>query len=139
MAIREILNKTKRRRQKAQTVDSAKKIGMGIGIGAALGSALGVLFAPKSGQETRQDIVDTAKDAVENIKENTSEVGEKISQIVEEGRERIAAIKADIDVEDEVAAEGEKCSDDIESCCGGCEELVAEYEDTDDKENNDIE
>jgi gas vesicle protein len=130
MSIKEVLYNAKRKKKQAQTIDTAKKVGMGLGIGAAIGSALGVLFAPKSGKETRKDITDTAKDTVVNIKESAGEMGEKISKIVEEGKERIVNIKKDKSSENEAAAEGEKCCDDNESCCGGCEEISTKPEDT---------
>ena len=135
MSIKEVLNKAKRKKKQAQTIDAAKKVGMGLGLGAAIGSALGVLFAPKSGKETRKDIADTAKDTVVNIKENVSEMGERISMIVEEGKERIANIKMNKEQESEAAAVGDKCCDDNESCCGGCEEISTKPEDTNVEEN----
>lgn len=123
MSIKEVLNKAKKEKKRAQMVDTGKKVGLGLGIGAAIGSALGVLFAPKSGKETRKDIADTAKNSVESIKEGTGEMGEKISKVVEEGKERISSIRKNKNLKDEAAAKGEKCCDDYEACCGGCAEM----------------
>lgn len=123
MSLKEVLNKAKKEKKKAQAIDTAKKVGVGLGVGAAIGTAAGVLLAPKSGEETRKDIADAAKNAAESIKEGAGEVGEKISKIVEEGKEKIVSIKKNKDVEDEVAAGGDKCCDDNESCCGGCAEV----------------
>lgn len=123
MSIREVLNKAKREKKRAQTVNTAKKIGVGLGIGAAIGSAFGLLFAPKSGKETRKDIADAAKNSVENIKEGAGEMGEKISKVVEEGKEKISNIRKNKNIKDEAAAEGEKCCDDNEACCGGCADM----------------
>lgn len=115
MSIKEVLNRAKREKKKARALDTAKKVGTGLGIGAAIGSIFGVLFAPKSGKETRKDIADTAKNSVESIKEGASEVGEKISKVVEEGKEKIANIKKTHVAKDQAAAEEDEC-------CKECEE-----------------
>lgn len=52
----------------------------GVALGAAVGAAIGVLFAPKSGKETRQDISDAASKAKEKVeaslKKTYSDLGE---------------------------------------------------------------
>jgi len=50
----------------------------GVIAGAAIGAALGLLFAPKSGKETREDIKNKSADVVEQVKEKTAVVVEKI-------------------------------------------------------------
>ena len=52
-------------------------------------------------------------------------MGEKISKVVEEGKEKISNIRKNKNVKDEAeaAAEGEKCCDDHEACCGGCADM----------------
>lgn len=122
MSLRDVLNKSKKEKKKAQAIDTAKKVGVGLGVGAAVGAAAGVLLAPKAGEETRKDIADAAKNAAQSVKEGAGEVGEKISKIVEEGKEKIANLKKDKEAGEEVAAGGDKCCDDHESCCGGCAE-----------------
>jgi len=47
--------------------DGLKVVGALV-IGAAAGAALGILFAPKKGSETRQDIADNAKKMTKNLK-----------------------------------------------------------------------
>lgn len=44
---------------------------LGLFIGGLIGAALGILFAPKSGRETRQDIVRKAKEEYEKAKEKS--------------------------------------------------------------------
>lgn len=55
--------------------------------GAALGAGLALLYAPKSGRETREQINDLADDAVCRIKEYTHEAQDKIKATIEEGKE----------------------------------------------------
>ncbi|MDY0384618.1 MAG: YtxH domain-containing protein [Geobacter sp.] len=62
--------------------------------GAALGSALALLYAPKSGRETREQIADLADDAVEKIKEYTKEAQTKLVSAFEEGQEAIREKKS---------------------------------------------
>lgn len=64
-----------------------------LGIGA--GVALGLLFAPQSGEETREDIkekFDTIKDKVDDIyqkgKEKTAELMEKGNEVFSRGKKK---------------------------------------------------
>ena len=70
MALRDMIDKARRQRKRAESLDKAKKVGVGLGIGAAVGGILGVLFAPKAGKETREDIAQAASEAAKNIREN---------------------------------------------------------------------
>src|SRR6218665_804245 len=47
--------------------DTTKVVGALV-VGAAVGAALGILFAPKKGSETRQDIADNAKKMSKNLR-----------------------------------------------------------------------
>ena len=55
--------------------------------GAAIGAGLALLYAPKSGWEIREDIVDLTEDAVDKIKEYAREAQEKIKSAVEDGKD----------------------------------------------------
>ena len=58
--------------------------GLGIGIlaGAAIGLAIGLLYAPRSGQETRSQLKEKATDLIERAKENATEMTHKVQQKV---------------------------------------------------------
>jgi gas vesicle protein len=54
--------------------------------GLGLGALVGILYAPKSGRETREDIVATAKDGTEYVKVRAREVVDQAGQLVEKGK-----------------------------------------------------
>ncbi len=49
----------------------------GLVIGGLIGAAIGILFAPKSGKETRQDIADKADELLAKAKEEYEKAAEK--------------------------------------------------------------
>ena len=57
--------------------------------GAAIGTALALLFAPRSGKETRERIRDAADDAVDRIREMSDEAKSRLMEAYEEGVESI--------------------------------------------------
>jgi gas vesicle protein len=54
--------------------------------GLGLGALVGILYAPKSGRETREDIVATAKDGTEYVRVRAREVVGQAGQLVEKGK-----------------------------------------------------
>ena len=62
--------------------------------GLAIGAILGVLFAPKSGKETRNDLMDKGERFMEMGKESVSDVVEKTKDLAESGKKKIEELKA---------------------------------------------
>ena len=62
-------------------------LGLGIGI------AVGILFAPKSGEETRRYLKDRADDGREYVKRKGEEAREAAGQYVERGKTMVARQK----------------------------------------------
>ncbi|MFN3323737.1 MAG: YtxH domain-containing protein [Bryobacteraceae bacterium] len=58
-------------------------------LGLGVGVAVGLLFAPKSGQETRQLIRGKADEGRDYLKRRTEEVRESAQEIIERGRTAI--------------------------------------------------
>lgn len=56
--------------------------GLGLGIG------LGVLFAPMSGQETRENLTERANDLASSAKETANDLASSARETVDQGRER---------------------------------------------------
>ena len=72
--------------------------GSGIAIalftGLAIGAIFGILFAPKSGKDTRNDLVDKGERFIEMGKESVSDVVEKTKDLAESGKQKIEELKA---------------------------------------------
>jgi gas vesicle protein len=75
-------------------------IGLGIGLlaGVVIGGTIALLFAPKSGKETRQLIKDKVGEVVDSAKEKTSGVIDTVKDAASEanrkGRAAIQALKS---------------------------------------------
>lgn len=65
-------------------MNSDRFAGLGIGLlaGAAIGLAIGLLYAPRSGEETRAQLKEKAADLIERAKENASDLTHKVQQKV---------------------------------------------------------
>ena len=61
---------------------SATKFLAGFIVGGAIGAIAGVLLAPKSGEETRAMIADTAKDTLKRADETVKEIQSKADDVV---------------------------------------------------------
>lgn len=97
MSIKTLIEKKQKERERAAMKDKAKKVALGTAVGTAIGAAVGILFAPKAGKETREDIAKGAKEAAETIKETVAETKEKIITLIEEKR---AACCSDVSCEE---------------------------------------
>ncbi len=62
-------------------------LGLGIGVG------VGLLFAPKSGEETRGMIKDKANEGTDYIKKATSEWRDSASDLIDKGKQAVSKQK----------------------------------------------
>lgn len=94
-----------------------KNVAIGVGIGTVLGVAVGILFAPKAGKETRQQIVEETSKVAKSMKENMGAVKTKIvdsvketgSKLHETGAQGIDAVKESLkEKEDSKSANSKK-------------------------------
>jgi len=60
--------------------------------GLGVGALVGILYAPKSGKETREDIANTAREGTEYLRTRTREAAENMSQFVDKSKEQIGAM-----------------------------------------------
>lgn len=56
--------------------------------GAGIGAVLALLFAPKSGEELREDIADATRKGLEKGRETAAQLGEKAGEYYEVSREK---------------------------------------------------
>ena len=61
--------------------------------GLAVGAIIGILFAPKSGKETRVDLMERGERLMEKGKESVSDVVEKTKDLAQSGKKKIAELK----------------------------------------------
>jgi gas vesicle protein len=71
--------------------DESKNLGLvyflaGLGVGALVG----VLYAPKSGRETREDLLSGAREGTDYLRARTREAAEGVSTLVDRSKERVA-------------------------------------------------
>jgi gas vesicle protein len=78
------VNQIRQSQEKALRRTRIKNVALGAGIGALVGVAAGILFAPKAGKETRQQIVEETGKAAKSMKENMGAVKTKIAESVKE-------------------------------------------------------
>ena len=60
---------------------------VGLLLGAAVGAGLALLFAPKRGSELREELASKARKAREQATESYHQTTEKVSHLVDKGRE----------------------------------------------------
>jgi len=112
MILNELANQVKKvrsSRAKDMRRSRTKNMVIGVGIGSAVGVAAGILFAPKSGKETRQIIADKTTETVKNFKDNVSatkakisaSAAEKGSRLREAGQKGVEAVKETLKKSDE--------------------------------------
>ena len=57
--------------------------------GLGVGALVGILYAPKSGRETREDLVTGAKEGTEYLRTRTRQAAEQAGVLVEKGKEQV--------------------------------------------------
>jgi gas vesicle protein len=62
-------------------------------LGLGVGAAIGVLFAPRSGDDTREYILETAKDGVDRVVAAGQKLTQRAQQGVEEAKGRVRHAK----------------------------------------------
>lgn len=72
---------------------NSSSVAIALFTGLAIGAIFGILFAPKSGQETRNELVEKSEKLMEMGKESVSDVVEKTKDLAETGKKKIEELK----------------------------------------------
>ena len=64
--------------------------------GLGIGAAVGILYAPKPGDETRQQILDAAEQGRDAVKERARQAREQANTWVDKGREYVSQQKEQV-------------------------------------------
>ena len=92
MSIYDLINK-KKKKQKAKMVKTAA---LTAALGVTAGATAGVLFAPKSGKETRENIANKSSETKDKLVEKTKATKAAISKKVSEGKKDVYTAKEKI-------------------------------------------
>ncbi|MGH9599090.1 MAG: YtxH domain-containing protein [Terracidiphilus sp.] len=57
--------------------------------GLGVGALVGVLYAPKSGRETREDLVSSAKDSTDFLRAKSRQAADEMSVMVDKSKEQV--------------------------------------------------
>jgi gas vesicle protein len=57
--------------------------------GLGVGALVGILYAPKSGRETREDLVSGAKEGTEYLRTRTRQAADEVSALVDKSKEQV--------------------------------------------------
>jgi gas vesicle protein len=83
MIMKEIADRLRQARIDREKTLRRKKAGL-LALGVAVGAVAGVLFAPKTGKETRENLSQLGCGTWEKLKENASHTGHRLVSAVEE-------------------------------------------------------
>ena len=92
MSIYDLINK-KKKKQKAKMVKTAT---LTAALGVTAGATAGVLFAPKSGKETRENIANKSSETKDKLVKKTKATKAAISKKVSEGKKDVSTAKEKI-------------------------------------------
>lgn len=90
MKLSQLLEEKRKAKKRQAMAKTAKTVGVTAVVGASIGAIGGILFAPKSGKETRSDLKNSAIDANEKLKVKASEAKVALTDKFQSGKENIS-------------------------------------------------
>lgn len=79
-------------RARAERRTKVKSMVIGAGIGTTIGIAFGILFAPRSGKETRQIIAERSRETVKELEDSATATKERISAAIAEKGSKLCEV-----------------------------------------------
>ncbi len=111
--VKKYLEEKRKRARREENLKTAKNVAVGTAIGTFIGAITGILFAPKSGKETREDIANKTKEVAGNIKEAVNEQMEVAKKIQGKVKDEIKQVYTDIKEKKKVLPEDLEDSEDV--------------------------
>lgn len=74
--------------------DTTKKIAIGSAVAGAVGYLAGILTAPKSGKETRKDLIDKADDVKEDTVEQLQDLNDELKELIKTTKVKTVALSS---------------------------------------------
>lgn len=96
MSIMELIERGKRARKQKERKKFLQNVALGAAVGVTVGAVAGVLLAPKSGKETREDVVKAVKGLPGKAKEGIEAVKEKVEEVKKSVTEKAEDIKKSV-------------------------------------------
>ena len=107
MSMRNLLDLVSKEKIKKEREKAAQKFAVGMGVVATVGVATGILYAPKSGKETREGLKRKAVSMVESIKETVQKkidtakdsavhAEQEVANIIKDVHEKTEGVKKEI-------------------------------------------
>ncbi|MGG5460523.1 YtxH domain-containing protein [Clostridium sp. B9] len=96
MSLSRLIEEKRKAKARVERNKKAKVAVTGAAVGTLAGVLGGLLFAPKSGKETRNDIKEGSKKAVQKINDKTVELKDNLNTQVVKGKDNICEAKSKI-------------------------------------------
>lgn len=107
MILNDLLDLVGKEKRKKERVKAAQRFAVGMGVVAAVSVTTGILFAPKSGKETREDFKKKAVNTVETIRNTVQKKAETVKDsaahaakvaynVIKDVHEKTESVKKDI-------------------------------------------
>lgn len=90
MKLSQLLEEKRKAKKRQAMAKTAKTVGVTAIVGASIGAIGGVLFAPKSGKETREDLKNSAITTNEKIKVKAGEAKTAFTDKFQSGKENVS-------------------------------------------------